>query len=66
MLHNLFVGRVWRIGRVNAFHPKGHGFDYHSSCHVGTLGKSLTYNCLCILRAMSGAPLRSGELEEAL
>src|SRR6218665_59112 len=32
-----FVWRVWRIGRVNAFRPKGHGFDFRSSHHVGTL-----------------------------
>ena len=29
---------LWRIGRVDAFHPKGHGFDSSSSSHVGTLG----------------------------
>ena len=34
--------RVWRIGRVDAFRPKGHGFDSHSSRHVGPLGKSFT------------------------
>jgi len=28
------VGRVWRIRRVEAFRPKGHGFDYRSSRHV--------------------------------
>ena len=33
------VGRGWRIGWVDAFHPKGHGFDSRSSRHVGTLGK---------------------------
>ena len=26
MYHKL-LGRVWRIGRVYAFRPKGHGFD---------------------------------------
>ena len=38
--------RVWRIGRVDAFRPKGHGFDSSSSRHVGTLGKSFTHSCL--------------------
>ena len=36
----------WRIGRDDAFQPEGHGFEYRSSRHVGTLGKSFTYNCL--------------------
>src|SRR6218665_1769211 len=36
------VGRVWRIGTVDAFCLKGHGFDSCSSCQVGTLGKSFT------------------------
>ena len=40
------VGRVWRIGRVDALRPKGHGYDFRSSRHVGTLGKSLTHSCL--------------------
>ena len=30
-------GRVWRIGRDDAFRPKGHGFDSGSSHQVGTL-----------------------------
>ena len=34
------VGRGWRIGRVDAFRPKGHGLD--SRRHVWTLGKSFT------------------------
>jgi len=38
------VGRGWhsgaRIGRVNVFRPKGHGFDSHSSRHVWTLSSS--------------------------
>ena len=25
----------WRIGRVDAFRPEGHGFEYRSSRHVG-------------------------------
>ena len=41
-----YVGHVWRIGRVDAFLPKGHGFDSRSSRHAGTLGKSFTHNCL--------------------
>ena len=36
----------WRFGRVNAFPPKGRGFESRSSRHVGTLGKSFTHSCL--------------------
>ena len=35
------------FGRVDDFQPKGHGFDSRSSRHVGILGKSFTYSCLC-------------------
>jgi len=31
-------GAWWSFGRVDVFCPKGHGFDSHSSRHVGTLG----------------------------
>ena len=73
LLENI-AGRVWCIGWVDVFRPKGHGFDSRSSCHVGTLGKSLTRNCLWrfgvkfrhSIRAVSGEPLSSSELEEAL
>ena len=67
-----FVGRVLRIGRVDAFRPKGRGFDSRSSRQVGTFGKSLTHNnCLWrfgvkfpqSIRAVSGAPLSSNKLE---
>jgi len=37
----------WRFGRVDDFQPKGRGFDFRSSRHVGTLGKSFTWHCLC-------------------
>src|SRR6218665_1932629 len=37
------VGRVVVIG---AFDAEGRWFDSTSSCHVGTLGKSFTRNCL--------------------
>ena len=65
---------VWRIGRVDAFHPKGHGFDSRSSSHIGTLGKSFTQNCLWrfgvkfrhSICAESGAPLSSSGIEKAL
>ena len=68
------VGRVWRIGRVDAFRPRGHGFDSRSSRHVGTLGKSFTHSCLWrfgvkfrhSIRAVSGAPLSNSGFEEAL
>jgi len=26
---------------------EGRGFDFRSSRHVGTLGKSFTYSCMC-------------------
>ena len=63
----------WRIGWVDAFRPKGRGFDSRSSRHVEALGKSFTRTSLWrfgvkfrhSIRAVSGAPLTSG-LEEAL
>ena len=67
----VFVGRGWHIGRVDAFRPKGHGFDSRSSRHVGTF----THSCLwCLrvklwhsIRAVSRVPLRSNSgLEGAL
>ena len=66
--------RGWRIGRVDAFRPKGHGFDSRSSRHVATFGKSFTRSCLWrfgvkfghSICAESGAPLSSSGLEEAL
>src|SRR6218665_1045840 len=42
----MIVGCAWRIGRVDAFRPKGYGFDSRSSRHVVTLGKSFTHSCL--------------------
>src|SRR6218665_4152481 len=38
--------QVRRIGRDDAFRPKGRGFEFRSSLHVGTLGKSFTHSCL--------------------
>ena len=32
---------------TESFQPEGRGFDSRSSRHVGTLGKSFTYSCLC-------------------
>ena len=65
---------VGLIGRVDAFRPKGRGFESRSSRHVGTLGKSFARSCLWRLgvklrhsiRAVSGASLSSNELKEAL
>ena len=63
---------VWRIGRVDAFRPKGHVFDSRSNRHVGTLVKSLTHNyCLWrfgvkfrhSIRAVSGPPLSSVDVK---
>ena len=71
---NCNCGVWWRFGRVDAFRPKGHGFNSRSSCHEGTLGKFLTHSCLWrfsvkfrhSIRAVSGAPLGSSGLEEML
>ena len=41
--HIYLVGHRWRIGRVDAFRPEGHGIESHSSRQLGTLGKSFTY-----------------------
>src|SRR6218665_426236 len=68
------MGLVWPVARVDAFSPKGHGFDSRTNRHVGTLSKSFTHSCLwhfgmkCrhSIRAVSGAPLSSSGLEEAL
>src|SRR6218665_3643939 len=68
------LGRVWRIGRVDTFRPKGHWFDSRLTRHLGTMGKSVTHNCLWrssvkfgnSIRAVFGAPLSSGGLEDAL
>ena len=45
--HHQLRGTWWRIGWVDACQPKGRGFDSRSSRHVGTLGKSFSYSCLC-------------------
>ena len=66
---------MWcRIGRVKAFRPEGRGFEFLSSRHVGTLGKSFTRNCLWhigvrlrhSIRAVSGTLLSSSGPQEAL
>ena len=67
-------GAWWLIGRFNAVHLKGRGFESHSSRHVGTFGKSFTHNCLWrfgvklrhSIRAVSGALLSNSGLEEEL
>ena len=74
IVRRCICGTWWRIGRVEAFWPEGHGFESRSRHHVGTLGKSLTHSCLWrfgvklrhSIRAMSRALLSSSELEEAL
>src|SRR6218665_1337182 len=73
-VRHTYVGRWWLIGRVDAFRPKGHGFDSRSNRHVGTLGKSFTHSCQWrsgvkfrhSVRDVSGASLSSSWLEEAL
>ena len=72
LLYTCPCGAWWRIGRVDAFHPKGQGSDSCSSRHVRTLDKSFTHSCLWrfgfgmkfrhSIRAVSGAPLSSSEL----
>ena len=71
---SLQCGTWWRIGRVDAFRPKSHGFDSRSNRHAGTLSKSFTHSCLWrfgvnfrhSIHAVSGAPLSSSGVEEAL
>ena len=73
MAVNKIVGRGGALV-VNAFRPKGHGIDSRSNRHVRTLGKFFTHRCLWSfdvkfwhsIRAVSGAPLSSRGLEEAL
>ena len=68
------IGARWLICRFGAFRQKGRGFEYRSNRHVGTLCKSFTRSCLrrfgvklrYSVRAVSGAPLSSSGLEEAL
>ena len=51
-----------------------HGFEFRSSLHVGTLGKSFTWSCLWrfgvnlrhSIRAVSGGLLSSSGLKEEL
>src|SRR6218665_963232 len=65
---------LWGMGGTLAFRPKDHGLDSCSRRRVGTLGKSLTYSCpwrffvkfRYSIHAVSGAPLCSSGLEEAL
>ena len=67
-------GAWWPIGRFDAIRPKGRGFESRSSRHVVTLGKSFTRSYMWrfgvklrhSIRDVSGAPLSSSELEEAL
>ena len=68
------VWRVWRIGRVDDFRPKGQGFDSRSNIHAEALGKSSICSSLWRfgvkfrhnIRAVSGAPLSSSGLEDEL
>jgi len=65
---------VGLIGRFDTFRPKDRGFESRSSHHVVTLGKSFTHSCLWLfsmklrhsIRAVSGAPLSTSGLDEAL
>src|SRR6218665_2241074 len=70
-----YINAAWGlIGRVDAYRPKGRGFDSRSRRHAGTLGKSFARSYLWrfhvklrhSIHAMSGAPLSSSGLEEAL
>jgi len=72
--HLMGCGAWWLIGRFGAFHSKGRRFESRFNCHLGTLGKSFTRRCLWrfgvkfrhSIRAVTGAPLSSSGLEEAL
>ena len=63
-------GAWWLICRFVTFRPKGRGFEFRSSRHVGILGKSFTRSCLwrCGVKfrhsisAVLGAPQSSGGL----
>ena len=77
LLIRLLIGAFWFIRRIDVYCPKGHEFESRSSrhVHVGALmGKSFDRSCLWRFgvklrhstRAVSGAPLRDGGLEEAL
>ena len=69
-----YVGRGGPIRRFVTFRPKGHGFESRSSRHIWTFGKSFTCRWLwCFdvklqhsIRAVSGVPLSSRGLEQAL
>src|SRR6218665_726081 len=67
----------WGIGKSDAYRPKGRGFGFFSSRHVGTWGKCFARSCLWRfgvklrhnIRAVSEAPLSrpySSGLEEVL
>ncbi len=65
----------WSIGRFDTFlRPRGRMFESRSRRYIGTLGKSFTHSCSrrfgvkfrYSIRAVSGAPLSSSGLEEAL
>ena len=73
-LQSIIIDRAWWfIGIFDAFHPNGLGFESRSSRHLETLAKSFTCSCLCAsawnsdtVSVLSGAPLSSSGLEEAL
>src|SRR6218665_3002933 len=44
---NYLIGRGGALAETMTFNGQGRGFDSRSSRHVGTLGKSFTYSCLC-------------------
>src|SRR6218665_1732986 len=64
----------WLNSRFDADRPKGRGFDSRFSHQVKSLGKSFARSCLWrfgiklrhSIRALSGAPLSSSGLGEAL
>src|SRR6218665_2818690 len=71
----ILCGALWRIGRGEAVRPEGRGIESRSSRYVGTFGKSFTHSCLwrfgvklrhISIHAVSGAPLSSRGLEDAL
>jgi len=70
----IFIRVWWLIGGFCAFRPKGLRLESRSSRHIGTLDKSFIRICPWrfgvklrhSIRAVSGAPLSSNGLEEAL
>ena len=51
-------GVVAHSGKFGASCPEGRRFESHSSCHVGTLGKSFAHSYCCLLELWEHSWLR--------